>query len=62
MTMALLVTAFAPVNGKYEKAMKENITALYSAATPEGIQEVINKIERIGKAEEGQWHPFSRVG
>lgn len=60
--MVMSLTAFTPVNGKYEKAMKENIAALYTASTPEAIQEVINKIERIGKAEADQWHPLYYMG
>lgn len=45
-------------NGQFEKAMSENIPAMFSANNPESLQAVINQLERIGNAEENRWEPY----
>ena len=44
--------------GKFEKAMAENIPAVFSAASPEATQAVINKLSRVGAAEGNRWEPY----
>lgn len=53
-----IVTIATASDGKYEKVMLNNISALNEAKTIEDYQKVVNTLDRIGKAEEGKWEPF----
>lgn len=56
-TLALVVTA-PNDNAKYIEAMKKNIDALYKSQNIEEYRQVINSLERIGKAEKDKWEPY----
>ncbi|MEO1255438.1 MAG: hypothetical protein AAFY41_11225 [Bacteroidota bacterium] len=56
--MGMLVVSIALANGQFEKAMGNNIPAVFSAADPESLQSVINQLNRIGEAEGDRWEPF----
>ena len=44
-------------NQKYYKIMGESIGELFAAQTNDAIQAVINKLERVSKAEADKWEP-----
>ena len=48
-------------NGQFEKAMGENIPAMFQARDAQSLQSVINKLNRIGEAEKGKWEPHYYV-
>ncbi len=54
----ILLAAIALANGPFEKAMSKNIPAVFSADTPEKLQDVINQLSRIGEAEDNRWEPY----
>jgi hypothetical protein len=57
--IALVLGASEPNdNTKYIEAMKKNIDALYKSQSIEEYQQVINTLERIGKAEKDKWEPY----
>lgn len=45
-------------NGQFEKAMGENVPAIFTAETQEDLQVVINQLNRIGEAEGDKWEPY----
>jgi hypothetical protein len=55
---AAFVNAGFSNDGQYVEAMQKNIQALYSAKTPETVQNAVNAFERIGSAEKTRWEPF----
>jgi tetratricopeptide (TPR) repeat protein len=57
--LVLLVAQSVFANdGKYEEAMKKNISSVYSAQTVEELQQAVNAFERIGNAEKTKWEPY----
>ena len=45
-------------NGQFEKAMGQNIPAVFSSKSADDLQGVINTLSRIGAAEEDRWEPY----
>lgn len=54
----LVVHSVFANDGKYEEAMKKNISSVYSAQTVEELQQAVNAFERIGNAEKTKWEPY----
>ena len=49
--------SMAYANGPFEKVMGESIPAIFSAENPESLQDVINKLDRVGSVEKDRWEP-----
>ncbi|UXP31207.1 hypothetical protein N6H18_12695 [Reichenbachiella agarivorans] len=45
-------------NGKYEKAMLDNIQSIYTAASTADLDRLTNTFSRIGDAEKDKWEPY----
>ncbi|MEM6641546.1 MAG: hypothetical protein AAF616_01090 [Bacteroidota bacterium] len=45
-------------NGQFEKAMGASIPAIFSSQSAEDLQEVINRLSRIGESEKTRWEPY----
>ena len=56
--LGILCATLTFANGQFEKAMSENIPAMFAANNPAELQGVINQLERIGAAEEDRWEPY----
>lgn len=57
----ILVSLYATgvlAGGPFEKAMSKNIPAMFQASTPQALQSTINKLDRVGAAEETRWEPY----
>lgn len=54
-----LSVAFA--NGQFEKAMGQNIPAMFQAKDVAALQSSINQLNRIGEVEENRWEPHYYV-
>lgn len=56
--LGILCASFTFANGQFEKAMGKNIPAMFSASSPEELQDIINQLDRIGEAEGDRWEPY----
>ncbi|MEM6830783.1 MAG: hypothetical protein AAF551_09730 [Bacteroidota bacterium] len=56
--IGMTLTVLSLANGPFEKAMGSSIPVIFTAEDPDNLQAVINKLERIGKAEGNRWEPF----
>ncbi|WP_424961413.1 tetratricopeptide repeat protein [Ekhidna sp.] len=56
--IGMLCASVVFANGPFEKAMGKNIPAMFTAETPEELQNVINQLNRIGEAEGDRWEPY----
>lgn len=54
----VLCATIVLAGGQFEKAMAKNIPAIFSAESPEALQDVINQLNRIGEAEGNRWEPY----
>ncbi len=48
-------------NGAFERVMGESIPAIFSSDNPENLQQIINKLDRVGAAETDRWEPHYYV-
>lgn len=56
--IGILCASAVFANGQYEKVMGKNIPAMFTAETPEALQNVINQLNRVGEAEGDRWEPY----
>ena len=56
--LGVLCASLVFANGQFEKAMGENIPAMFAAQNPADLQAVINKLDRTGEAEGDRWEPY----
>ena len=56
--LGVLCATITLASGQFEKAMGENIPAMFAAQNPEELQAVINNLSRIGEAEGDRWEPY----
>ena len=59
--IAILTATMVMANGQFEKAMAQNIGAMFTANDAESLQSTINKLNRIGEAEKNRWEPYYYV-
>lgn len=57
----LLFTLVISASGQFERAMGENIPAIFFAENPANLQSAINQLSRIGAAEQDRWEPHYYV-
>lgn len=56
--LGIVMASIALANDPFKKAMRTNIPEVFSADNPEGLQETINRLNRIGEAEKDRWEPY----
>ena len=58
LALSVLTTAGFATESKYESAMKDNISKVYSAENLDEFQQVINTFDRIAQNETDKWEPL----